>query len=48
VVGAVETIVDTDLARRNGPAETFLDAYRRLGPTPFKEALYLRNAGADI
>jgi sulfite reductase (NADPH) hemoprotein beta-component len=36
------------MARRSGPAETFLDAYRRLGPTPFKEALYQRNAGADI
>ena len=48
VVGAVETIVDTYMARRSGPAETFLDAYRRLGPAPFKEALYNRNAGADI
>ena len=48
VVGAVETIVDTYMARRNGPQETFLDAYRRLGPAPFKDALYNRNAGADI
>ena len=40
VVDAVETIVDTYLARREGPAEPFLDAYRRLGPAPFKEALY--------
>jgi sulfite reductase (NADPH) hemoprotein beta-component len=40
VVDAVETIVDTYIARREGPAEPFLDAYRRLGPTPFKEALY--------
>ena len=48
VVGAVETIVDTYMARRSGPAETFLDAYRRLGPAPFKDALYNRNAGADI
>jgi sulfite reductase (NADPH) hemoprotein beta-component len=48
VVGAVETIVDTYMARRSGPAETFLEAYRRLGRTPFKEALYQRNAGADI
>jgi len=40
VVDAVETIVDTYIAHREGPAEPFLDAYRRLGPTPFKEALY--------
>jgi sulfite reductase (NADPH) hemoprotein beta-component len=40
VVDAVETIVDTYLAHRQGPSEPFLDAYRRLGPAPFKEALY--------
>ncbi|MEJ1161798.1 nitrite/sulfite reductase [Prosthecomicrobium sp. N25] len=40
VVGAVETIVDTYLAERTGPEETFLAAYRRLGLKPFKEALY--------
>ncbi len=48
MVDAVETIVDTYMARRSGPEETFLDAYRRLGLAPFKEALYERNAGADI
>ncbi|MCK5495218.1 MAG: nitrite/sulfite reductase, partial [Hyphomicrobiaceae bacterium] len=39
VVDAVETIVDTyvDL-RQNG--ETFLEAYRRVGAEPFKEAVY--------
>jgi sulfite reductase (NADPH) hemoprotein beta-component len=40
VVDAVETIVDTYLARRESPAEPFLVAYRRLGAQPFKEALY--------
>jgi sulfite reductase (NADPH) hemoprotein beta-component len=40
VVEAVETIVETYLARRRGPEETFLDAYRRLGQEPFREALY--------
>ncbi len=40
VVDAVETIVETYLERRRGPEETFLDAYRRLGQDPFKEALY--------
>jgi sulfite reductase (NADPH) hemoprotein beta-component len=40
VVDAVETLVDTYLERRASPAEPFLEAYRRLGPEPFKEALY--------
>ena len=40
VVDAVETLVDTYLRNREGPAEPFLAAYRRLGPAPFKEALY--------
>ena len=40
VVDAVETIVDTYLANRESESEPFLDAYRRLGPSPFKEALY--------
>jgi sulfite reductase (NADPH) hemoprotein beta-component len=40
VVDAVETIVDTYITHRQGPAEPFLDAYRRLGAAPFKEALY--------
>ena len=40
VVDAVETIVDTYIANRETAGETFLDAYRRLGPSPFKEALY--------
>ncbi|WP_274423746.1 nitrite/sulfite reductase [Chelativorans sp. YIM 93263] len=40
IVGAVETIVDTYLAHRQDKSETFLAAYRRLGVTPFKEALY--------
>jgi len=39
IVDAVETVVDTYLEkRRNG--ESFLEAYRRLGAEPFKEALY--------
>jgi sulfite reductase (NADPH) hemoprotein beta-component len=40
IVDAVETIVDTYLIHRATPAEPFLDAYRRIGPAPFKEALY--------
>ncbi len=37
---AVETIVNTYLTKRLADDETFLDAYRRLGALPFKEALY--------
>ena len=40
VVGAVETVVNTYLTIRDDAQETFLDAYRRVGQTPFKEALY--------
>ena len=40
VIDAVETIVDTYIKLRVSPEETFLAAYRRLGETPFKEALY--------
>ena len=39
IVDAVETIVTTYLALRHD-GESFLDAYRRVGLTPFKEALY--------
>ncbi len=39
VPGAIETLVDTYLARREA-GETFLQTYRRLGMAPFKEALY--------
>jgi sulfite reductase (NADPH) hemoprotein beta-component len=40
VVDAIETVVDTYLKHRAGADENFLAAYRRLGPAPFKEALY--------
>ena len=40
ITDAVETIVDTYLNLRENPAERFLDAYRRVGAAPFKEALY--------
>ncbi|MCG7574283.1 nitrite/sulfite reductase [Phaeobacter sp. CNT1-3] len=40
VVAAIETIITTYLAQREDENETFLDAYRRLGPDPFKAALY--------
>ncbi|MBL8561375.1 MAG: nitrite/sulfite reductase [Gemmobacter sp.] len=40
IVPAIERIVQAYLAHRDGPAETFLQAYRRLGLAPFKAALY--------
>ena len=40
VTDAIETIVDTYLGLRLAREETFLEAYRRVGPQPFKDALY--------
>ncbi|MDD1498764.1 nitrite/sulfite reductase [Agrobacterium sp. CNPSo 3708] len=40
VTDAVETIVDTYLGLRLTKEESFLEAYRRVGPQPFKDALY--------
>ncbi|CAN7431925.1 nitrite/sulfite reductase [Rhizobium sp. LjRoot30] len=40
VTDAIETIVDTYLGLRLDKSETFLAAYRRVGPQPFKDALY--------
>ncbi|MFT4159397.1 nitrite/sulfite reductase [Shinella sp.] len=40
VTDAIEVIVDTYLGLRLDPSETFLNAYRRVGPQPFKDALY--------
>ncbi|HEY8596411.1 MAG TPA: nitrite/sulfite reductase [Devosiaceae bacterium] len=40
VPGAVERLVDAYIERRNAPEESFIEAFRRLGDAPFKEALY--------
>ena len=40
IVPAIERIIGAYLDHRDGPAETFLQAYRRLGLGPFKAALY--------
>lgn len=40
VADAVEVLVETYLDLRTGRDETFLETYRRLGPDPFKQALY--------
>lgn len=44
VTDAVETIVNTYLGLRRDSSEIFLDAYRRVGPQPFKDALYGNSA----
>lgn len=46
ITDAIEKIVDTYLAIRTDRSEKFLDAYRRVGPAPFKEALYASEARA--
>ncbi|TPL92232.1 nitrite/sulfite reductase [Mesorhizobium sp. B2-3-12] len=46
ITDAIETIVDTYLGLRLNPQEIFIDAYRRVGPAPFKEALYAGEAKA--
>ncbi|MBM7047741.1 MULTISPECIES: nitrite/sulfite reductase [Rhizobium] len=46
VTDAIETIVDTYLGLRLDPTEIFLDAYRRVGPQPFKVALYGSSSAA--
>ena len=40
VPNAIERLVDAYLVRRESPAEPFIDAFRRIGREPFKEALY--------
>jgi sulfite reductase (NADPH) hemoprotein beta-component len=40
ITDAIETVVETYLKVRTGRDEKFLDAYRRVGAAPFKEALY--------
>jgi sulfite reductase (NADPH) hemoprotein beta-component len=46
ITDAIEKIVDTYLGLRDSRSETFLDAYRRVGPAPFKEALYASESKA--
>ena len=46
ITDAIETVVETYLRVRSDRSETFLDAYRRVGQAPFKEALYAGEAKA--
>jgi sulfite reductase (NADPH) hemoprotein beta-component len=47
VVPAVERLIEAYLDLRHEPGESFLAAYRRLGPAPFKAALYPEEARSD-
>ena len=43
IAGAVRTVLDLYLARRESADERFVDYYRRVGAKPFKELLYARS-----
>ncbi len=48
LVPAIERLIEAYLDQRQEPGETFLAAYRRLGPEPFRAALYdAREARSD-
>ena len=44
VVPAIERLLRAYIDKRDAPSETFIDAFRRLGPAPFKAALYPEEA----
>ena len=44
IADAVERIVSVYLAERHGDDETFLQTYRRIGMTPFKQRIYAEAA----
>jgi sulfite reductase (NADPH) hemoprotein beta-component len=46
ITDAIETVVETYLTLRLDREERFIDTYRRVGPRPFKEALYAGEARA--
>ena len=47
IVPAIERVIAAYLELREGAEETFIDAFRRLGPAPFKAALYPQEARSD-
>ncbi|MCX8508922.1 MAG: nitrite/sulfite reductase, partial [Rhodobacteraceae bacterium] len=47
VVPAIERLLRAYLAVRADGAENFIDTFRRLGPAPFKAALYPDEAARD-
>ncbi len=40
ITDAIETVIDTYIGLRASRSESFIEAYRRVGAAPFKEALY--------
>ncbi len=44
---ALERLIEAYLGLRDAPSETFIEAYRRLGQGPFKEALYPETVTRD-
>lgn len=44
IVDAIEKVVDTYVGLRTSPSESFLEAFRRVGEVPFREALYAEAA----
>ena len=48
ITDAIETVVETYLKLRTGPEEKFLDAYRRVGPGPFKDILYNQSVATSL
>ncbi|MCB2110729.1 MAG: nitrite/sulfite reductase [Defluviimonas sp.] len=47
IVPAIERLLRAYLALRTDPGEPFIEAFRRLGPAPFKAALYPAEASRD-
>ncbi|NNU79196.1 nitrite/sulfite reductase [Halovulum dunhuangense] len=47
IVPAITRLIETYLRLREDRSETFLQAYRRLGMAPFKDALYAQERRAD-
>ena len=47
VVPAIDRLLRAYLSLRGSTAETFIETYRRLGPEPFRAALYPEEARAD-
>ncbi len=48
ITDAIETVVETYLKHRLSADEKFLDAYRRLGPAPFKDVLYAQSVAESM
>ena len=46
IIPAIECLVGAYLDIREDASETFIEAYRRLGPDPFKAALYPQKEAA--